>query len=143
MTTFDRTEHVAGLVEELRPHIHHAFGLTVISDQVRDEICAFITLMETEIAGRSRGITALLAAYRELLSENRGRIHATDHSDSIGHLLHLKSEVDLTTAAELTGLNPDTLRRAAREKRIEGRMQSNRWLLDVASVEAYKARRAS
>jgi hypothetical protein len=143
MTTPGRDEHVAGYVEEIRRHVHHAFGMCVLSDAARDELAAFILLMQTEVAGRSRQISARLEAYWHVLSEARGRAVATDPLVSLDGLVALKSEVDLTTAARMTGVNADTLRRAARERRIEGRVQNNRWLLNVASVEAYKALRAS
>lgn len=141
-TTPDRAEQVAAHVAELRPHVSHALGLCVLSAQARDELAAFIMLMSTEVAGRSRQISALLEAYWVALTEH-GRGDATNQAESLGLLLPLRQEVDLTTAAEMTGLNPDTLRRAARENRISGRVVNSRWQLDVASVEAYKVRRAS
>jgi|SRR5271170_2742006 len=142
MTAADRAEQVAGHVAELSAHVIHSCGITVLSAQARDELAAFIMLMQTEIAGRSRNISALLEAYWVALTEH-GRGDATECAESLGLLLPLRQEVDLTTAAEMTGEKPDTLRRAAREKRIEGRVVNSRWQLDVESVEAYKNRKAS
>jgi hypothetical protein len=140
MATPDRTENVAGLVDEIRREVNHTLGLCVLSSAARDELVAFITLMETEVAGRSRRLSPRLEAYRLALSEG-GRASATNGVERLGDLLPLRSqEVDLRTAAEMTGIDADTLRRAAREGRITGRRIHKRWWLDVASVEAYKPR---
>jgi sigma54-dependent transcription regulator len=140
MTTPDRGEHVAGLVEEMRRHVSHTLGLTVLSSTARDELVAFVTLMETEVAGRSRQISARLEAYRLALSA-AGRVDATTSQPAALRILESEHDVDLRTAAELLGWKEDTLRRALREKRIEGVPVNGRWRVPVSAIDTEIARR--
>jgi hypothetical protein len=142
MTTLGRTEQVAGLVEELRPHVIHTCGVTILSGQARDELAAFVTLMATEIATRSRNISSLLEAYFHVLSAG-GRADATNNAAPLGDLVALQADVDLRTAAELIGFKEDTLRRALREKRINGALVNGRWRIPVSAINEIALLRAS
>lgn len=135
----NRADDLARLVADIRREVQHTLGLTVLSPAARDELIAFIVLMETEVAGRSRRLSPRLEAYRLALSEG-GRGSATNSAERLGGLVTLNHEVDLATASEMTGVAADTLRKAAREGRIAGRRIHKRWRLDAASVEAYKPR---
>lgn len=134
MSTPDRAEQVAGYVAELRPHVSHALGLTVLSAQARDELAAFIVLMQTEIAGRSRNISALLEAYYHVLSAG-GRADATTDPPAALGILGSDQQVDLRDAAELLGVKEDTLRKRLREKRIEGAVVNGRWRIPVSAID--------
>jgi hypothetical protein len=139
MTT-GRGDDVERIVDEIRREVSHTLGLCVLSAAARDELVAFITLMETEVAGRSRRLSPRLEAYRLALSEG-GRADAT-LSDSVAlGILGSEQQVDLRTAAELLGTKEDTLRRALREKRIDGRVENSRWRIPVAAIDSEIARR--
>jgi hypothetical protein len=129
-----RADLVDVYVREFRDQIQNFGDVTVVSAAVVAELTAFVTLLEAEVAGRSRRIGARLEALRQALQDNTSRGHATNHCAETVAALRFHHEVDSHTAARLIGMKPDTLRKALREDRIPGRRLNGRWLVSLAAI---------
>jgi hypothetical protein len=129
-----RSDAIARYRAEFADQIKHVAGATVISAAVTTELVAFVALLESEVAGRSRQISARLEALRQLLQERR-RVHATNGAMEAVAAIPLQHEVDVFTAAKMIHMKPDTLRKCLREGRIEGRRTSRGWMVPLSAID--------
>lgn len=123
---------------QLAPHIRHLPGATIVSTTLAQEISGWINLIEAELAGRSERINVRLCALRAAL----GRVDTTNNDRNALVTLTFEKEVDTATAARAMGVKLDTLRRALREGRVQGRRASNGWLIPLSAIEDYNRKAA-
>jgi excisionase family DNA binding protein len=142
-TTPGRGDDVDRHVEQLRREIRHVLGLNFLSHDAVCELTAMVTLLEVEFSSRSKRLTARAEAFRRVLTECQtvGRADATSDTTAALGILRSEHDVDLQTAAELLGVKRDTLRKALREKRIDGRMENYRWRVPVSAIDNEIARK--